>query len=46
MKTNPSGYIEVHIRMMDHMEAPEEGNGMKHNVLKINGEVEDQHPQA
>jgi hypothetical protein len=28
------------------MEAPEEGNGMKHDVLKIDGEVKDEYTQA
>jgi hypothetical protein len=43
MEANPSGYIEVHIRMMNHVEAPEEWNGMKHDVLNIYREVENQH---
>jgi hypothetical protein len=46
MKANPSGYVEVHVRMMNHVEAPEEGNGMKHDVLNIYREVEDQHTKA
>jgi len=32
--------------MVDHVEPPEERNGMKHDVLKIDGEVKDQHTQA
>jgi hypothetical protein len=32
--------------MVHHVEAPEKGDRMKHDVLKIYREVEDQHPKA
>jgi hypothetical protein len=45
METNSRGDIVVHVGMVHHVEAPEEGNGVKHDVLKIYGKIEDQYTQ-
>jgi hypothetical protein len=31
--------------MVNHMEPPEQGGGMKHDMLKIDGQVKDQHTE-
>ena len=45
MEADSRGDVDIHVRMVNHVEAPEQGDGMKHDMLKIDGEVEDQHTE-
>ncbi len=42
MEANSGRHIEVHIGVVDHVKAPEERNGMEHDVLEVDGQVKDE----
>jgi hypothetical protein len=44
MKPDSRGYIEVEISMMDPVKPPEKRKKMKDCVLKVNDEIEGDHP--
>ena len=45
MEANSGRHIEVHIGVVDHVKAPEERNGMEHDVLEVDGQVKDEHAE-
>ena len=40
VKPGASGDIIIHVRMVHHVQTPEGGNSMKHDVLEIDDEIE------
>ena len=45
METNSCGDIDIHVGVVNHMEPPEQGDDMKHNMLKIDDEVKNQNTE-
>src|SRR4030042_1112527 len=45
MGGNTRRNIGVHIGVVDHVKAPEERNGMEHDVLEVDGQVKDEHAE-
>ena len=43
MKTKPGGHVYVQVCVVDHVQPPEHGHGMKHQVLQVNDQVQGQH---
>jgi len=44
MKASAGREIEVEVRMMHHVEPPEEGYGVEHHMLQIDHEIEENDP--
>ena len=44
MEADPRCEIEIEIRVVDHVQAPQGGHVMKENVLDIDKEIEEDHP--
>ena len=43
MKPDAGGHIEVHVGVVDRVQAPQDRDGMDHHVLEVDGEVEESH---
>ena len=45
MESRAGGHVKVRIGVVDTVEPPEQGQGMKHDMLKIDGSIEHQDGQ-
>ena len=41
MEADPSGHIDIHIGMVHHVEPPEQGRRMKHDMLKVDSKIKE-----
>ena len=44
MKARPGGHVEIEVGVVHAVQAPQGRHGMKHDVLKIDGEIKQRDP--